>query len=343
MCEFYSQTVPERRRVEITETQTQLATPVVLIIFNRPEQTARVLEAIARVRPKVLLVVGDGPRKHIVGESERVSECRELLEKIDWPCQVLKNFSPTNLGCRNRVSSGLDWVFSKVEEAIILEDDCLPSPDFFRFTSELLERYRTDDRVGTISGTRSALVSMTSSESYHFSNFPNVWGWATWARVWKNYDASIPGWPDQRSSGMLNNVLATQRGINFWVSALDGAHSKKIDTWDYQLTFLHWTQNWLAIVPEKNLVSNIGFGPNATHTLNGNSVFANGSLEKLNFPLIHPLQILRHDQRDRQTENLKFAKPVYELWVHNLFNALPSWLQSPLRLVYGRMRDSNRA
>jgi hypothetical protein len=318
------------------EIQTQLETPVALIIFNRPTQTAQVLEAISKARPKVLLVIGDGPRQQIAGEADKVSGCRALLERIDWPCQVLTNFSDNNLGCRDRVSSGLNWVFSIVKEAIILEDDCVPSEDFFRFTSELLERYRADERVGSISGSSPNAISMSSSESYFYSNFPAIWGWATWARVWNKYDASIPNWPNMERLGILTKVLSTKRAIDFWKSALDDVYSGKIDTWDYQLALLHWTEGYFSIVPSKNLVSNIGFGPDATHTLDRTSVHANVKTEELGFPLKHPAAVTRNAVRDQEIELSKFAQSGSLVLVTKLFNALPAAAQKIIRRGYVR-------
>lgn len=304
------------------------------IIFNRPEQAARVFEAIAKARPKVLLVVGDGPRQNVPGEAEKVDKCRELLERIDWPCEVMTNFSAINLGCRNRVSTGLDWVFSKVDEAIILEDDCLPSQDFFDFTSELLDRYRQDERVGSISGSNPGHFSSDQFESYHFSSFPAIWGWATWSRVWTKYNASIPNWPDKRSSGFLREVLNTKNAVRFWKESLDQVHAGKIDTWDYQLSFLHWTENYLSVVPNQNLVTNIGFGPDATHTLNASSAFANSKTGVLEFPIVHPLDINRNLGLDYELELLKFSKPIFTTVATRLFNFFPRSIKKLLISVY---------
>jgi hypothetical protein len=316
------------------EIQTQLETPVVLIIFNRPTQTGQVLEAISRTRPKVLLVIGDGPRQHIVGEADKVSECRELLERIDWPCQVLTNFSEINLGCRDRVSSGLSWVFSKVEEAIILEDDCLPSEDFFKFTSELLVRFRDDERIGSISGSISPGKATDDSFSYFFSAFPNIWGWATWARVWKHYSDSIPNWPQILDSKLLNGALQTKRGRAFWKAALNSVHSGKVDTWDYQFSLVHWSKKLLSIVPNRNLVTNIGFGPEATHTVDRNSKYSNLLLEPLESELRHPASITRDYRRDFNIESVKFAKPHFLIFLENVFNSLPASMKSWVRKIF---------
>jgi len=314
-----------------------LKTPVVLIIFNRPSQTSQVFEAIAKVKPKVLLVIGDGPREQVVGEAQSVAECRKILDRITWPCDVLTNFSEVNLGCRNRVSTGLNWVFSNVDEAIILEDDCVPSEDFFRFASDLLAKYKHDERVGTISGSSSSSDFETLSESYHFSSFPAIWGWATWSRVWNKYNASIPSWPEKRRDGLLNDVLQTRRAIEFWRGALDGVHSQRIDTWDYQLALLLWTEGYLSVIPNRNLISNIGFGPGATHTLDPSSAFANVAIEEMAFPLTHPAAVSRNLERDLDVELTKFAKPRHIVYLTKLFEALPEIAKKLIRQGYVRL------
>ena len=318
------------------EIQTQLETPVALIIFNRPTQTAQVLEAISRARPKVLLVIGDGPRQEISGEGDKVSECRELLERIDWPCQVLTNFSVINLGCRDRVSTGLDWVFSQVDEAIILEDDCLPSEDFFRFTSQLLARFRDDERIGSISGSISPGKATDASFSYFFSGFPNIWGWATWARVWNQYSASIPDWPQVRKSELLNGVLQTKQGRAFWKAALNSVYSGKVDTWDYQFSLLHWSKQFLSVVPNRNLVTNIGFGPEATHTVDKKSRYPKLVLDPLELDFKHPATVSRDFRRDLNIESVKFAKPHLLIFLENVFNSLPASMKSLVRKIFSR-------
>lgn len=306
------------------------------IIFNRPEQAARVFDAIAQARPKVLLVIGDGPRPNVLGEAEKVAKCRELLKGINWPCEVATNFSETNLGCRNRVSTGLDWVFSRVEEAIILEDDCLPSQDFFNFTNEMLERFRDDERVGSISGSSPRLKIDNKRESYYFSSFPAIWGWATWARVWKKYDASIPNWPDKKVSGLVHDVLGTKSAIGFWKQSLDDVQAGRIDTWDYQLSFLHWTEEYLSVIPHRNLVTNIGFGPGATHTLCTSSPWANVKTETLDFPLLHPVTIKRDSRRDQEAEVLMFSKPILTLFLTKIFNCFSEPLKKIIRQGYSQ-------
>src|SRR5579871_4386735 len=166
----------------------KLTTPVALIVFNRPDTTRQVFQEIRRVRPPVLLVVADGPRRDHPEDEQLCRETRAVAEEVDWPCQVLTEYSDVNLGCRHRPASGLDWVFSQVEEAIILEDDCVPHPSFFRFCSELLSRYRDDARIGTIAGTNVQGGRKRGGASYYFSKYPTIWGWASWRRAWALYD-----------------------------------------------------------------------------------------------------------------------------------------------------------
>lgn len=157
----------------------QLTTPVAFIIFNRPDTTEKVFAEIAKAKPPKLLVIGDGPRVSRQGEAEKVAAARSIIQCVDWDCEVQTNFSDVNLGCKRRVSSGIDWVFEQVEEAIILEDDCLPDPTFFRFCEELLARYRHDQRIGMISGDNFQFGSRRNDDSYYFSKYVHIWGWAT--------------------------------------------------------------------------------------------------------------------------------------------------------------------
>lgn len=168
-----------------------MSTPIALIIFNRPDLTIRVFSKIARAKPKTLFVIADGPRSDHPGDIKKCAEARSIIESVDWDCTVHKNYSDINLGCGRRLASGISWVFEKVEEAIILEDDCLPHPTFFRFCKELLERYRDDERIMQINGQNFQHKSMRTSYSYLFSYSNNCWGWATWRRAWQHFDMEM--------------------------------------------------------------------------------------------------------------------------------------------------------
>lgn len=238
------------------------STPIALLIYHRPDLTRLVFEAIRKAKPKILLVIADGPRGK--EDNELCTLTRAVIEHIDWKCEVLTNFSDINLGCRQRVSSGLDWVFSEVEEAIILEDDCLPSPSFFYFCQTLLERYRHDERVMHIGGSNFQLGNNQTDYSYYFSKYPRIWGWASWRRAWKYYDIKIKGWPEFHATRMADYIFHDNYERKYWTDILDAIYTDElfrvVDTWDYQWNYACWSQNGLSITPSVNLVSNLGCG-----------------------------------------------------------------------------------
>jgi hypothetical protein len=171
-----------------------METPIAFFIFNRPHLTQKVFDAIRQAQPKILLVVADGSRFDRADETELCAQTRAVIKQVDWDCQVLTNFSETNLGCKRRVSSGLNWVFETVEEAIILEDDCLPHPTFFPFCETLLDYYRHDSRIMNISGENFQFGRQRTQDSYYFSRYNHCWGWASWRRAWNNYDVEMQLW-----------------------------------------------------------------------------------------------------------------------------------------------------
>lgn len=245
--------------------------PVLFIVFNRPHLTRRVFDAIRASRPEVLYVACDGPRTSR-GESERepVSKVRNIVQQVDWPCNVSYKFSDTNLGCGRSVSEAIGWAFTHEERLIILEDDCLPHKDFFTYCDQLLERYKDDARVGAVNGT-SFLPSLNTKEmgsyeySYYFSHIHCVWGWATWRRVWQQYSFDMPCWDKIKRSRLLVNHWATTRYYNHVVSHLDMILSGAVDSWDYQLVVTLALENQLIAHPKVNLISNIGAGLDAHH------------------------------------------------------------------------------
>lgn len=268
----------------------QLETPVAFMVFNRPDTTRRVFAAIAAARPSRLLLIADGARANRPGEAERCQLVRQIVTAVDWPCKVDTNFAAENMGCRRRVVSGLNWVFSLVEEAIILEDDCLPDPSFFPFCTEMLERYRDESRVGVIYGYNALENIVPRTYSYLFSRMVGPWGWATWRRAWKEYDENLRSWPQMKADGLLQRILPDQRSIAYWTRILDGMHDGTgTDTWDYQWIYTTWAKDWLCIVPTLNLIRNIGFGPEATHTHGTDpGPYLSRPAHTMSFPLRHP-------------------------------------------------------
>ena len=319
-----------------------LSSPVVFVFFNRPDETEKVFSAIRAAKPKTLFLISDGPRLEIPGERELVDSCRNIVEQVDWACDVFRNYSDTNLGCRRRVISGLDWVFSEVESAVILEDDCFPSPDFFRFTDELLTRFKGNEQIGAICGTNPLEELPGPSGSYFFSTRASIWGWATWARVWKEYDGNLRDWPARRSSNLLETSLFTKRARVHLRNSLDLTHRCLIDTWDYQFTYQLLKTGQLCVIPQQNLVSNIGFGPGATHTLDTSSPLANIQPSPMEFPLLHPNEIRVHSMFDLALEN-HFTPARWRLWINKATRILPKRLVLRMRGVYSRLRGSSKS
>lgn len=296
----------------------KLITPIVFIIFNRPDTTQRVFEAIRQAKPPKLLVIADGPRADRVDEVEKCAQARVIIEQVDWDCDVLTNYSEVNLGCKRRVSSGLDWAFNTVEEAIILEDDCLPHPTFFRFCQELLEKYRNDERIMIISGDNFQLGNKRTEYSYYFSKYNHIWGWASWHRAWKCYDVKMNLWPEVKKEKWLKDILKDNYEVAYWDTVFSKVYAGEIDTWDYQWTFACWIQSGLAILPNVNLISNIGFGADSTHTIDRNSPFANLQTEEMKFPLLNPNFIIHDTISDDITTKRMFIGSFFRRFVNKL-------------------------
>jgi hypothetical protein len=287
----------------------RLQTPVAFFIFRRPETTARVFAEIAKAQPPVLLVVADGPRTGRPGEAEQCTAARAIAAQVDWPCRVLTNYAPTNLGCRQRLSSGLDWVFAQVDEAIILEDDCLPHPTFFRFCEELLRKYRDEPRVMHISGDNFLSGQVVVQDSYYYSSYCHVWGWASWRRAWRYYDVEMQLWrqPGIRQACLRQFRQRNERG--FWQRTLDAVSAGQVDTWDYQWSMACLMRGGLAVMPAVNLISNLGFGAAATNTVGNNPSVANLPLAEMQFPLRHPLALEPNRVADAYVSRLFFTRP----------------------------------
>ena len=304
-----------------------IKTPVVFMIFKRPDKAEKVFEAIRQAKPAKLLVIADGPRADRPGEAKNCAATRKIIDRVDWDCEVIKNYSEINLGAGKRVSSGLDWVFDQVEEAIILEDDCVPHPTFFPFCEELLERYRYDERIASISGQNVQFGSRRTENSYYFSRYPLIWGWATWRRAWQYYDFEIKLWPEIKTKNLLRDILLDPEAEKCWSEIFQSLYEgRRRDAWDSQWTFACWIQSRLSIISNVNLISNIGFGKDATNTHDENSLHHNLATEAIQFPMKHPPFIIRDAQADKFTQktlynylgflkklDAKIAK-LWEIW-----------------------------
>jgi hypothetical protein len=300
--------------IEESMNKFRLSIPIVFTIFNRPEKTRRVFESIRQAEPPQLLVIADGPRQNFPSDNNNCALVRSVVDHIDWDCNVLTNFADNNLGCRQRISTGLDWVFDIVEEAIILEDDCLPHPTFYRFCEELLHKYRDDERVMVISGNNFQNKMDHLQSSYYFSRYPHVWGWATWRRSWRLNTPKMEYWPQFRNGGWLDDIFTNRRDIDYWTKIFNMMYAGEIDSWAYAWTFACWIQSGLTILPNVNLVTNIGFGDDSTHTTKSNR-FSNMPVHQMNFPMEHPSFVLRKVSADSFTQRYHYDR---ESWIFRL-------------------------
>jgi hypothetical protein len=293
-----------------------MKTPVVFLIFNRPDTTEKVFETIRQAQPAKLLVVADGPRSERSQDAQKCAATRAIIDRVDWDCEVLTNYSEINLGCRKRVSSGLNWAFKTVEEAIILEDDCVPHPTFFDYCEELLELYRYDTRIMSIGGLNVQFGRQQTPYSYYFSRYSHIWGWATWRRAWQLYDVDIELWSKIENSSLLDQFWREPHALKYWKKLFQKAHQGEIDTWDYQWIFTCIINHGLSIVPKVNLISNIGFGEGATHTINASdsSKFSNLKTDELSFPLHHPPYVIPDLKADRFTQDTYY----HTIWKEKL-------------------------
>ena len=268
-------------------------TPVVLFLFNRPDKTRRVFEAIREVRPTTFLVVGDGPRDR-PGETQLCAETRAILAGIDWDCELHTNLADENLGLPGRFASAFEWIFELVDEAIILEDDCLPHPSFFPYCAELLRRYRDDPRVMWIGGTNPSEEAYGDG-SYFFARSIWVWGWATWRRAWQHYDNDLTDYPAFKKAGRIARISPFRRLQRGYMAIFELAHEGRWRAWDARGTFTVWNNDGVAVVPNGNLVSNIGFDELAEHTRRADDPLAGLPFRPIE-SIVHPRDTsIQHD------------------------------------------------
>ena len=274
--------------------------PILLLVFNRPKQTRETFNLIRSIKPSKLYISADGPRKQRVGEEEICLEVRNIVSNVDWKCDVKKLFQKENMGCGDAVYTAISWFFDNEEQGIIIEDDCLVDSTFFQFCDELLERYKDDSRVMSLSAVNYHQGNDLSDYSYSFSRYSLMWGWATWRRAWKLHDRSMPLWPYLRNTNWLLDIGNGSIPFKYeWQRILDISHAQKIDTWDYHWIFTCWLHGGLTIAPEVNMVNNIGIGVDAAHMTDSNDFRIKLAANSISFPLRHPPYLNRNYEADR--------------------------------------------
>jgi hypothetical protein len=317
----------------------QLETPVALIIFNRPDTTQRVYERIRQARPRQLLILADGPRPDRLDDVEQCAMARAIVEDIDWDCRVYKNFSDVNLGLRDRYVSGMNWVFDAVDEVIVLEDDCLPHPTFFPYCAELLARYRHEPRIMWITGNNLQMGKTYGSDSYFFSRYNQIWGYALWKRTWQLFDINVSQFPIFERSKKIENIIPYKHAQEGFLALFELAYKGELDGWDAQMTFSIWNNDGLAITPNVNLISNIGFDQRAVHTTRVDDPLANQKLEALDC-VTHPPEVQAYTEADIHVYDnyvSKYARPLAQARRRRqLSEKIPFY--KPLRFLYRRLK-----
>jgi hypothetical protein len=302
---------------------------VLFLIFNRPDVTNRVFEAIKAAKPSRLYIAADGPRADRPEEFTLCEQARKIVSSVDWECDVQTMFRPTNLGCKNAMSSAIDWFFDKEEEGIILEDDCLPSQSFFHYCDTLLAKYRFDTRIRHIAGSNLQKGKTWGDASIYFTNQTHVWGWASWRRVWNDYDKELTKYDEQEVYEKLSNIFTDQFVLEEWTKIFRQLKAGEIDTWDYQLAFTNFFNNGLSINPNLNMITNIGFREDATHTRSASSPYANIPLQEL-WQITYPTYILPEKKADYALFTYDFNLQVRWKKHNKLNNRLKRWLRGPL-------------
>jgi hypothetical protein len=286
--------------------------PILFLVFNRPDVTQKVMGVLRELRPARLYVAADGPRAAKEGEQIRCEETRAIATSVDWACEVNTLFREANLGCGKAVSSAITWFFEQVTEGIILEDDCLPSPGFFDFCAYHLEKYRDEKRIASVSGDFFLPPEVQLSQPYYFSKYLQIWGWATWRRTWEHYrfelsDLSFADWQQ-----ITRRVHSSEMEARYWDEVLRGMLNHEIDTWDYQLMFRSWCNGMIHIAPTKNLVANIGYGEDGTHTVFDSPLASLPVNEIADFRV--DLKMDLTPAVDNLTFYLRFLESLHSIW-----------------------------
>jgi hypothetical protein len=310
----------------------QLDTPVLFLIFNRPNPTHKVFQEIKKIRPAKLYVSADGPRENYPDDRYNCEQARKIIEKIDWNCKVSTLFRDDNLGCGASISQALDWFFDNENEGIILEDDCVPNQSFFMFCKNLLEKYKNDSRIMHINGNNfnaplEKMLTNFERSSYYFCSFPQVWGWATWKRAWEKFDFKIPDWPQVKKEELLVERFPSYMRYYEKSKHFDNVFSGKVDTWDFQWQYAVLSNNGLVISPQSNLISNIGYGRDSTHIKEFDAHRNNLSTCEIEFPLKRPLCMLPNKLLD-----LHYASQMgMRIKFKNLPIAMKNWFKYYLK------------
>lgn len=320
--------------------------PVAIVFFNRADTLKFVFDAVRAAKPQKLFLIQDGPRPGRSEERQKVEECRRVVENVDWPCEVVRDYSEVNLGCGARVSSGISNAFKTVDRLMILEDDCVPSLGMFSFCEEVLEKYKDDTRINMISGMNHLGKIDISDGDYLFCKTGAIWGWATWKRVWDTYEFSMPYFSEKRTMELFSHLRLPKyyiESMNRTGSARQVAlcNGEKLSAWTYQFAMVRHLYSQLVIVPDRNLISNIGVTEDATHGSGSLRVLPKGIqrvffMKTYNYEnaIKHPKYIIEDTCYDEQVRKILGQSKLQNKWrmIEGIFR----------KIVFGEKKDKKR-
>lgn len=305
--------------------------PILFVIFNRPDIARKSFESVRQRKPQKLYIACDGARSNKPGEIDLVEKTRKtILDAIDWDCEIKTLFQIENLGCGKGVFTAISWLFENEERGIILEDDCVVNPSFFRFMEEMLDKYKDDQRIGMVAGSNLISEYHETRSSYFFSRYKSCWGWSSWRRAWANMDLDM-SWRKEYMMDVINNSGYYAKGRDKWLYQLKCIDTNYVSAWDWQWFFTLASQNQLCVYPSVNLVSNIGNDANATHTSLGAITH---EAQELGFPMKDPLFVCPNERFDNacwkkdNTLRLRIQRQVPNTLKHYLKKLIIKYLNS---------------
>lgn len=304
--------------------------PILILAFNRIDEISVLIEKLKKIKPRKIYFSQDGPRSYIKNDFIKCKKVKTfVLENINWQCEIKTNFNDTNLGCRKAVSSAINWFFQSEEMGIILEDDCIPSNSFFLFCEKMLIKFKKNENIYTISGSNFQQGKSIGDGDYYFSKYAHCWGWATWRRAWTCYDDSMSFWKDLKNNNIWHDIHSSIFEKKYWIKIFEKVKDKKIDSWAYVLLASIWNKRGMNIIPNKNLVLNIGFNENATTTVSSSKIDTDNIIfdefsEKIKDPTFFDVDI--------EADNFVFHNHFngkYNFWPWRLFYYLKILYNNP--------------
>ena len=305
-----------------------MKTPLLILLFNRPEETSILFNKLKEIRPKRIYINQDGPRINNLNDKHLCEQVRKIVYEKKWDYEIIEKINIKNLGCRKSVSEGINWFFENEEKGIILEDDCIPSNSFFTFSEKMLKKYQNDNEVFLISGSNFQKNKIIGDGDYYFSKYAHCWGWSTWSRAWKKYDKDLKFWQKWKFSNNWKNLHKNRFERKYWTKIFNKVESDKIDSWAYVWLASVWYNKGLTITPNLNLIQNIGFNVNATSTVSSNTEYNIVKEKNMNSFIKDPSKkIVDIDADDFVFKN--HFNGIYNFWPWRLLYIIKILLSQP--------------